>query len=61
MTYTVYSALVDLRSGRVLKTAEHSAADSKTTTYNLGMAEAPPVEPILAQLMTEQAEALLED
>ena len=46
---------------RVLRAAKHTATDSLTTKHNRGIAEAPPVEPLLSGLMTEFAGALLED
>jgi hypothetical protein len=61
LTYTISAALVDLRSGKLLKVGLHSGSASRTVTHNLGFAEPPPAAPILEDAMTELGEAVLDD
>ena len=61
LTYTISAALVDLRSGKLLKVGLHSGSASRTVTHNLGFAEPPPAAPILENAMTELGEAVLDD
>jgi hypothetical protein len=61
LTYTISAALVDLRSGKLLKVGLHSGSASRTVTRNLGFAEPPPAAPILEEAMTELGEAVLDD
>jgi hypothetical protein len=61
LTYTVSAALVDLRTGKLLKVGLHSGSASRTVTRNLGFAEPPPAAPILEGVMTELGEAVLDD
>jgi hypothetical protein len=61
LTYTVSAALVDLRTGKLLKVGLHSGSGSRTVTRNLGFAEPPPAAPILEEAMTELGEAVLDD
>jgi hypothetical protein len=61
LTYTVSAALVDLRTGQLLKVGLHSGSASRTVKHNLGFAEPPPAAPILEEAMTELGEAVLDD
>jgi hypothetical protein len=61
LSYTISAALVDLRSGKLLKVGLHSGSASRTVTRNLGFAEPPPAAPILEDAMTELGEAVLDD
>jgi hypothetical protein len=61
LSYTISAALIDLRSGKLLKVGVHSGSASRTVTHNLGFAEPPPAAPILEDAMTELGEAVLDD
>ena len=61
LTYTISAALVDLRTGKLLKVGLHSGSASRRVTHNLGFAEPPPAAPILENAMTELGEAVLDD
>lgn len=61
LTYTIAGWLIDLRTGKRLKSGTHSGSASNTVKHNSGFAVAPPAVPLLADIMTDLAEALLEE
>jgi hypothetical protein len=60
-TYTISATLFDLRTGKPLKRGVHSGSASRTVKNYSGIAPAPDAVPLLADLMTDLAGALLED
>lgn len=60
-TYTISASLFDLRTGRTLKHGVHSGSASRTERHYAGIAPAPDAVPLLADIMTELARALLDD
>jgi hypothetical protein len=61
ITYTVSAALVELRTGKLLKVGVHSGSGSRNEEHYMGFAEAPPAVPILATIMSDLGDALLDD
>jgi hypothetical protein len=60
-TYTISASLFDLRSGKPLKRGVHSGSASRTEKHYAGIAPAPDAVPLLADIMTELARALLDE
>jgi hypothetical protein len=60
-TYTISASLFDLRSGKPLKRGVHSGSASRTEKHYAGIAPAPDAVPLLADIMTDLARALLEE
>ena len=60
-TYTISASLFDLRSGKRLKRGMHSGSASRTEKHYAGIAPAPDAVPLLADIMTDLARALLEE
>jgi hypothetical protein len=61
LKYTISAALIEARSGKLLKMGVHSGGDSRKEDRYMGYAEAPPVTPILAEIMSELGQAVLDD
>jgi hypothetical protein len=61
LSYTVSAVLVDLRTMKPLRGALHSRSASRTVKHNVGFAEAPSAAPLLAEIMSELGEAVLDD
>ena len=61
LSYTVSAVLVDFGTLKPLRGALHSGSASRTVKNNLGFATAPPAAPLLAEIMAELGEALLDD
>jgi hypothetical protein len=60
LSYTVSAALVDMRTGRLLKVGVNSGSASKTVHRDVGVAETPPAAPLLEKILTELAEEVLD-
>jgi hypothetical protein len=61
LSYTVSAVLVDLRIMKPLRGAVHSRSASRTVKRNVGFAEAPSAAPLLAEIMSELGDAVLDD
>ena len=61
VAFTVSAALIDLRSGKLLRFGVHSGGGSRSEDRYMGFAEAPPAAPILAEIMRDLGNAVLED
>jgi hypothetical protein len=60
-SYKLSAALVDLQTGKELKYGEYSGTASRTEKNYAGVAPALDAEPLLADLMTALARALLDE
>jgi hypothetical protein len=61
LSYTVSAVLVDLNTMRPVRGGHHSGTASRTVKNNVGFAGAPAAAPLLAEIMSELGEAVLED
>ena len=61
LSYTVSAVLVNLATMKPLRGGLHSGSASRTVKNNVGFAAAPPAAPILAEIMAELGEAVLDD
>lgn len=58
-TYTISAFLIDMRTGKVVRSGLYSDSASRTVPRNLGFAEAPDAEPLLTDILTELGMAML--
>jgi hypothetical protein len=61
LEYTVSARLVDMRTGRTLRTGSYSDSASRTVPRNLGYAEAPPSETLLVRIIVKLGARMLTD
>lgn len=61
LEYLISARLVDMRTGRTLRTGSYSDRASRTVPRNLGYAEPPPSEILLVRIMVKLGSSMLAD
>lgn len=61
LAYVVSAELIDMGTGRVLRTGIYSDSASRTVPRNLGYAEAPPSEALLVRILVKLGMGMLTD